>query len=768
MKKLFALCALAFLPFLAQAQTLTVNVISLTQSTPIDSMEVFLIGPKDVVSDFTDQKGVVVFQNLDASAKYRVFIEDNNKYQYTASPELSVDGGKKYLMQVPDRMSASLGEVLISSSPMAKMNRQDATVSGQLKKEEFMKMPIEGRDVTRGLYRLPNVTQAVLGYAEGPNISINGLNGIFTNYLVDGMDNNERFLGNMKINSPVGFVENVTVLTNNYSAEWGNSSNGIVNVLSRSGTNEVTGEVFYLTRPGSVSDSPSDFATRDLSGNEVKDGFQRHQFGFSVGAPIKKNKTFLYINAEQTIDIKDNLLNSPELGVNETVRGNNYFTYVNGKVDHVWSKQWRSSLRGQVGRIYIDRQGGGLEGGVNFPSAASAQDNDTYLIALKNTGVINSRLSTEVNYLHSYFRWNYRQPVNPENPSVTLRDPMQRTIAVIGQAGSIFDDKEYTHQFQNKWFYDAGNHYIKAGVEFITSDFNLTGGGNPNGSYIVDLNDDQLAEIRNSGVGANLNVNDVPADASVFLYNVELRPTALGARQNVTSAYVEDRWTITNRLTANIGLRWDYDNLSKSGGTQGDWDNIAPRFSMNFQLTENSVIRGGYGIFYDKIKYSVYSDAIQFSNNSSDFKAQLAELQRLGMLDADADLNRITFEGNLQATAPDVDYLQGPTADDLSDEREAIFRNNTRILNPNGWDNPFSHQFSLGYQYKPNNETLFKFDAVHTRTENLYVIRNLNVASPYILSAEDAQFEEIARDPELADATRARCLCSETIVDFTV
>ncbi len=754
MKKLFALCALAFLPFLVQAQTLTINVISLTQSTPIDSMEVFLIGPKDVVSDYTDQKGVVVFQNLDASAKYRVFIEDNNKYQYTASPEFSVEGGKKYLMQVPDRMSASLGEVLISSSPMAKMNRQDATVSGQLKKEEFMKMPIEGRDVTRGLYRLPNVTQAVLGYAEGPNISINGLNGIFTNYLVDGMDNNERFLGNMKINSPVGFVENVTVLTNNYSAEWGNSSNGIVNVLSRSGTNEVTGEVFYLTRPGSVIDASSDFATRDLSGNEVKDGFQRHQFGFSVGAPIKKNKTFLYINAEQTIDIKDNLLNSPELGVNETVRGNNYFTYVNGKVDHVWSKQWRSSLRGQVGRIYIDRQGGGLEGGVNFPSAASAQDNDTYLIALKNTGVINSRLSTEVNYLHSYFRWNYRQPVNPENPSVTLRDPMQRTIAVIGQAGSIFDDKEYTHQFQNKWFYDAGNHYIKAGVEFITSDFNLTGGGNPNGSYIVDLNDDQLAEIRNSGVGANLNVNDVPADASVFLYNVELRPTALGARQNVTSAYVEDRWTITNRLTANIGLRWDYDNLSKSGGTQGDWDNIAPRFSMNFQLTENSVIRGGYGIFYDKIKYSVYSDAIQFSNNSSDFKAQLTELQRLGMLDADADLNRITFEGNLQATAPDVDYLQGPTADDLSDEREAIFRNNTRILNPNGWDNPFSHQFSLGYQYKPNNETLFKFDAVHTRTENLYVIRNLNVASPYLFEEGIDPENVVPRSRAEADASR--------------
>jgi hypothetical protein len=768
MKKLFALCALAILPFFAQAQTLTLNVISLTQSTPIDSIEVFLVGPSDINSSFTNQKGEVIFNNLDPAAKYRVFVEDNIKYQYAASPALIVEGAKKYLLQVPDRMSTSLGEVLISSSPMAKMNRQDATVSGQLKKEEIMKMPIEGRDVTRSLYRLPNVTQAVLGYAEGPNISINGLNGIFTNYLVDGMDNNERFLGNMKINTPVGFVENVTVLTNNYSAEWGNSSNGIVNVLSRSGTNETTGEVFYLTRPGSVIDSPSDFATRDLSGNEVKDGFQRHQFGFSVGTPIKKDKTFIFVNAEQTIDIKDNLLNSPELDVNETVRGNNYFTFVNAKVDHIWSNKWRSSLRGQIGSIYIDRQGGGLEGGVTFPSAASAQDNETYLVAFKNTGVINSKLSTEVNYLHSYFRWNYRQPVNPENPSVTLRDPFQQTVAVIGQAGSIFDDKEYTHQFQNKWFYDAGNHYIKAGIEFITSDFNLTGGGNPNGSYLVDLNEEQLAEIRNSGVGADLNVDDVPADASVFQYDVELRPRSLGRTQNVTSVYLEDRWSINNRLTANIGLRWDYDNLSKSGGIEGDWDNIAPRLSLNFQLTENSVIRGGYGIFYDKIKYSVYSDALQFSNNSSDFKAQLAELQRLGILDANADLDRITFEGNLAATSPDVAYLEGPTADDLSDEREAIFRNNTRILNPNGWDNPYSHQFSIGYQYKPNNETLFKFDAVHTRTENLYVVKNLNVASPYLFEEGIDPDDVVARTREEADASRPVAVASDDVGFYSV
>jgi outer membrane receptor for ferrienterochelin and colicin len=758
MKQFAFICAFVCLPVFLVAQQLDIKVLSLVAETPVAGIPVYLDNQNtgETIESVTDSTGSVRFTSLNYGSSYVVFTSNTDLYQFTSLPAIRLEEGGpfSFVVRAPEVRSAMLGEVLISSSSMARMNTQNATVSGQLKNIELRRIPIEGRDVTRGLYRLPNVTVAVLGYAEGPNISINGLNGIFTNYLIDGMDNNERFLGNMKLNTPVGFVENVTVLTNNYSAEWGNSSNGIVNVLSRSGTNEVSGEVFYLTRPGSIVDAPSDFATLDLYGNPVKDGFQRHQFGFSIGAPIKKDKTFIYLNAEQTIDIKDNLLVSNELNVNETVRGNNYFTYLSGKVDHLWSKNFQSSLRAQVGQIYNERQGGGLEGGVNFPSAASAQDNDTYMFALRNQIRVNARLSTEVNYQHSYFRWNYRQPVNPNDPSVTLRNPAGQSIAVIGQSGSIFDDKEYTHQVQNKWFYRAGDHTLKAGVEFITSDFQLLGGGNPNGSYILGLNEDQIAEIRNSGVGSSLGISDIPTDVEVIQYEVELRPTTFGARQNVVSAYVEDSWRVTNRLTANAGLRWDYDNLSKSGGDQGDLDNIAPRLSLNYQLTEKSVIRGGYGIFYDKIKYSVYSDALQFSSTSADFRAQLTELQRLGILDPGANLDQITFNGNLRATAPGVTFPNGPSSEDLGDRREDIFSNNLRILNPNGWDNPYSHQFSLGFQTKPNDQTIFIVDGVHTRTENLYVIRNLNAPPPYLFPEGVDAADVVARSRAQADAER--------------
>src|SRR5207249_7645849 len=151
-----------------------------------------------------------------------------------------------------------------------------------LEADQIEIIPVEDRDITRVLYRLPNVTQATGFFPEAPNVSINGANSLYTNYLIDGLDNNENFLGGEKFAIPVGATQNVTVLTNNYSTEYGLSGNGIVNITTRSGSNNVNGEAFYVVRPGPAIDGHSPFAQRDLSGNQVKDGFQRHQGGVAI------------------------------------------------------------------------------------------------------------------------------------------------------------------------------------------------------------------------------------------------------------------------------------------------------------------------------------------------------------------------------------------------------------------------------------------------------------------------------------------------------
>lgn len=754
MKKIILILSVIYSFTSIAQEKLKVNVNDLLTLKPIKSVEVYLesVNEKPIVG-MTDKLGQVIFNNLSTNKIYKIYTFANDKYAEAILGNISLKAGEttKVSIELPSIREELLEEVRITNSKRAKMNTQNAEVSYIIPKEEIQALPVEGRDITRTLIRLPNLTVATLGYAEAPNVSINGLGGTFTNYLIDGMDNNERFLGNAKFNTPLGFAEGISVLTNNYSVEFGNTSNGLVNVTSRSGSNKLTGEAFYLTRPGAVIDSKSPFATLDLSGNQVKDGFKRDQAGFGLGGALKKDKTYFYLNFEQTIDKKDNLLNVPQLAVNETVKGYNRFSYVSGKIDQVWSQRFKSSLRVNYGSFDIDRQGGGLEGGNLFPSAASAQKNRTYLFALKNAYVLSSYLTGETNFQTSYFRWNYREPVNPTSPSVTVQDPSGSAIAILGQSGAIFDDTEYTNQIQQKFFYRQGKHSFKLGAEFITSDFSLLGGGNQYGTYVVRLSQPQLEALKAKGISSSLDVKDIPSDVRVINYDVELRATTFGARQNVFSAYFEDLFSVSNKLNLTMGLRYDYDNLTKGGGNKGDLNNLAPRIAFNYKIDDRNTIRGGYGIFTDKIKYSIYSDALQFNSTSADYKKQLQELQRLGKLDPNADIEKITFPGNIRATTTNVSYLNGPSYTDLQPRRDRQFTNNLRILNPNGFQNPYSHQVSMGYQHKADEDHLFSLDLNYVATNNLYYIRNINSPSAYPL---DDQKNVVVRKVVDADLTR--------------
>ena len=459
--------------------------------------------------------------------------------------------------------------------------------------------------------------------------------------------------------------------------------------------------------------------------------------------------SFYYLNAEYTQDIKDNYLVSPSLGVNTTERGKNNFTYLSGKLDQIWSSAFKSSLRANVGIVNIGRQAGGLEGGTSFPSSANYQDRNSVIIANQNT-YLSGKFKFESNLQYSSFRWNYGRAQNPNSPDVTVLDPSEQQIAYLGHPGYLFDSHEKTFQAQEKLSYYLNQHTIKAGVELLSSNHELFGGGNPNGSYTVKLTAAQLAAIKNKNLGDNLQITDIPSDVQVLNYNIELRPQSFGVTQNIYSAYVEDAYSVNNRLNLNFGLRYDYDDLSKGGSNSGDYNNIAPRFSFNYKLTANSSIRGGYGIFYDKILYSVYSDALQQNTNSSDYKKEIQGLVDKGILPKTTDLNQVTFVGNLTASADKVAYLKGPSAASLQSQTATAFSNERRILNPNGYQNPYTHQFSLGYQLQYSDKRLFYVDFVYNRSYDLFRLRDLNATSFYDITANGNK----ARTQANADLTR--------------
>jgi outer membrane receptor for ferrienterochelin and colicin len=756
---------------------LEVNTVNVQENTIARDVTVHLVNEAIGVSEArsTGPDGRVEWRGLSTSGSYTVYVEENDRFYAARAADLELRSNftRSVTLLLQPLATVELDEVVVEGNQgIAAINRVNAEVSSSISAQSLENIPVEGRNFTQSLYRLPNVTPSTGFFAEAPNVTINGTNGLYTQYLIDGMDNNEQFLGGPQFDVPTGTVKDVTVLTSTYSAEYGRTGNGIFNVTTKSGSNEWTGEAFYLTRPGQPLDGEfGDEAPtqRDLSGNAVKSGFQRQQAGFALGGPIVEDQTFFHVNLEHTTDFKDNLLDAP--GVRATIDGRNHLTYASARVDHRWNDRWRSTVRLNANRVHLDNQGGGLTGGVTFASAATTEERDGVHAALQHT-YVGDRLVYESNFQYSWFNWDSGNPVNPNSPRVDVEGPDGTLRAVLGHPGFAFDSVENTFQLQQKVSYPLGDHSLKAGVDVLLSDHGLTGGGNPNGNYVVQLTQSQFDRFRSANIGPSLMPEELPGavgaapqELAVTNYRVELRPSSFGVRQDLIGLYVEDEFSPVTDLTVTAGLRWDYDSLSEAtlGREHGDWDNVAPRLGFNYSIDTRTTLRGGYGLFYDKIVYSVVSDALQVNTNTNGFRAQVRELVDQGRLPSDTDVDEVTFNGNrtLGQTPPPT-YLEGPTAPDVEGAPTSVL-SQAQILNPNGYENPATHQFSLGVQRQFGDDLLAYVDLIHTRTNNLYRIRALNAPAPYEVTAADLEAvqsdpnrdpSDLVRSPAEADATR--------------
>ena len=630
-------------------------------------------------------------------------------------------------------VSVTLPETVVVTAQRlrARVNALDAEVSAGLTSRELSVLPIEARDLSRALIRLPNVAPSTGFFPEAPPISINGANGLFAQYLIDGLDNNENFLGGPKFPISTGFVQDVTVLTNAYSVEYGRTGNGVVNVTSKSGTNTWTGEAFFLTRPGRPLDSASSYPGRDLSGNDVKGGFRREQGGVSVGGPLIPDRTFLYANVEYARDRKDNVLASPEIGIDATVPGHNRSFLGSLRLDHRLDDSWRLTLRANRGDVSIERQGGGLDGGTTFPSAGSTQDRISTLIAASAV-YSGARLTSDTSVNFATFRWNYARAAAGPGPQVTVQSPDGLTAAVLGNPGYVFDDFERSWQLQQKLTWSLGRHALKTGVDLLYSDFNLTGGGNPAGNYTILLTPAQLSAVQALNRGSALSINDIPSTAQVTDYNVEIRPARFGQPQRQFGWYAQDQVSVTNALTLTAGVRWDYDSLTKAGSGRGDFGNIAPRFAINWRATDRLVVRGGAGFYYDRIPYTVLSDALQQNTTSAAYRSQLQQLIAKGMLPAGTSLDRVTYDGNLSVNpACPLGYLRCPTAATSSNLRDTASIGEARILNPSGLKSPYTIQWSTGLQWRVSEAIVGSADVVLALGRHQLRLRDLNAPAPF-------------------------------------
>ncbi len=175
------------------------------------------------------------------------------------------------------------------------VNTESQTLSQAINSKQIVELPT----LSRNPYALVATVGNVSGNTpdgRGAGVAINGQRAASTNVMLDGTANNDEFGAGIGQNVPLDSVQEFTVLTNNFTAEFGRASGGIVNVVTKSGTNDLHGTAYEFNRISKLASNDFDSNANGLP----KAVFTRNQFGYSAGGAAVKNKIFFFSSTEWT------------------------------------------------------------------------------------------------------------------------------------------------------------------------------------------------------------------------------------------------------------------------------------------------------------------------------------------------------------------------------------------------------------------------------------------------------------------------------------
>jgi hypothetical protein len=278
----------------------------------------------DIVGTVTDSLGAVIPQanvtltNLSTQNKRMALSNASGDFQFTLLPvghysitvkakgfktstinNLSVEAGDRARADAHLELGVITETVTVeATTPL--LQADNATVSSTVTAESVQDLPLNGRNFVQ-------LVQLVPGANEGPGngltsggrpddrrstngFSVNGQDDILNNYIVDGIDDNERIIGTIGVKPSVEGIQEITVQTNSYAPEAGRTAGGVINLVTKSGTNQFHGSVYEFFRNDKF-DSRDFFFT---SAQGSKPELRQNQFGGSLGGPIIHNKTFFF------------------------------------------------------------------------------------------------------------------------------------------------------------------------------------------------------------------------------------------------------------------------------------------------------------------------------------------------------------------------------------------------------------------------------------------------------------------------------------------
>jgi hypothetical protein len=522
---------------------------------------------------------------------------------------------------------------------------------------------------------------------------------------VDGSTGNDSW-GRQTIfsNIPIDAVQEVTVLENAFSAEYGGSTGSAVNIVTRTGGSKLHGDVLELWRPSATDAALSGFtAANAASGNDVAND-SLGQTAASVSGPVGGGEsTHFFVSGEDSRENRDSPVISP-------VDPGNYVGHYRGwlgffRLDHKIGDRNNLFFRGDLDGFH-DTNPNGIVGGNTLPTVARVFRRRTYSEEIGETFVIGPTL---LNNLRLQFQ--LASPITEFDPVVygtqfVVPISAGGTFTTGTSQSALLLNRQY--QLGDTFSAVRGKHFLRFGADLI---YAHTGGNSKEfGGPIY------LGEFQYNTCTQSLAYCESPAYldniANVKSYTQSYGNAAYTVNDNLWSLFVQDDYHVRSDLTINLGLRYEQQTFTNSR------KDFAPRvgFAYNVRGDGKTVIRGGFGIYYSQIVDN--SEANYALTGVTGIFNYTATPGEVGFPAAVADAPLPTFPAGAVVPLRSLYIRPGNPA----------FENMGLIGYPSELLNPYSEQWSFGVERRLRRDWILAVDYVGSHT--LRINRPLDVDPP--------------------------------------
>jgi hypothetical protein len=484
-------------------------------------------------------------------------------------------------------------------------------IAGTVSQTEVGALPLNGRNFLDLALLVPGVSPtntasnqlfAETSAVPGQGISVGSQRNFSNNFIVDGLSANDDAAGLSGIFYGLDVVNEFQVVTSGGQAELGRALGGYVNMVTKSGTNSVHGDLYGYFRNQRLN------AANPLSNTKLPS--TQAQYGASLGGPIAQDRTFYFTNFEQRELNQSGLIaiapaNIATINAGLAADGYKGAQIATGlfpnpvhnsnflaKLDHQFSEHDQFSARYSLYDVHSDNSRGA--GSLSAVTASAGLDNTDQTIAVSNIATLSSRTVNETRGQFTYSNL-HALPTDPVGPAVSISG-----IASFGTlSGSPTGRLNKLYEIVDSISRQTGAHALRAGVSFLYNDVTITFPRSIRGSY-------SFSSLANFLQGTYNNSG----------YTQTFGNTVVSQTNPNAGFYAQDEWKVNPRLTVNLGVRYDLQFLQ---AIATDTDNVSPRagFAWSPFASRRTVVRGSFGLFYDRVPLRALANALLSSGNTT-------------------------------------------------------------------------------------------------------------------------------------------------------